>query len=122
MNLSVLRRALDRHLKIKNYRPYERVLKRVASCRDIWMASQGTYVAWWHRRSKASLRITVCNGEMAVSSDLEDVVFERFPQEFLTSGTTSCRGSSFTGELQLVIDETLERKHLLVDALQREGV
>jgi hypothetical protein len=122
MNLSVLKRALDRHLKIRNYRPYERVLRRVASRRDIWMASQGTYVAWWHRRSKASLGITVCNGELAISSDLKDAVFEKFPKEFLTSHTTNCEESSFSGELQLVIDETLERKHLLIDALQREGI
>jgi hypothetical protein len=122
MNLKVLRRALERYSRMRNYRPYKQVLEAVSAHKDVWMTSQGAYVAWWRRRSGASLRITAYDGELVISSDLRDAAFERFPQEYLTGNRTSCRESSFSGELQVVIDGTLERKHLLIDALQREGI
>ena len=122
MNLGVLKRAFDRLFKIRLYRPYHKVLEQVAAREDVWMASQGEYVTWWRNRSHASLRIAVYENTMTACTDVEGAVLEAHPGEFLTSNQVACENCSFSGDVQWVIDETLERKHLLVDALQREGI
>jgi hypothetical protein len=122
MDLSVIRRAVERYTKIQSYPPYKRVLKSVRARGDVWMASQGEYARWWDRRHKASLTLNITQGVCIVGSDLTDAVFERFPGEFLTTGSVPCPGSSFTGELKVVVDDSLERKHLLIEALRREGI
>lgn len=122
MNLGVVKRAIGRHLRMKSLCPYEQVLEEVRSRGDVWMTSQGAYMAWWEKRQRALLEIAVSQGEFVAKCDLENAVLERFPHEFLASDRGSCPNTFFSGKLQLTIDVTLERKHLLIDALQREGI
>ena len=56
MDLAVVKRALQRHLRENNLRPYEQVLRSVTSRGDIWATSQGEYIAWW-RSGDAPARI-----------------------------------------------------------------
>jgi len=122
MNLGLLKRALDRNLKMKNYVPYEKVLSTVANQGDIWVVSQGEYIDWWDKRAKGTLRLLVSNGECRAETDLADAVFEKFSGEFFTSAPIPCPDSDFDGEVQLTIDESLRRKDLLIEALRREGI
>jgi hypothetical protein len=122
MKLSLAKRAIERYTKIRSYQPYERVLRSVRARGDVWMASQGEYASWWDRRHKASLHITVSDGVCTVASDLEGVVFQKLTGEFLTGDSVRCADTSFVGELLLVIDSSLVHKHLLVEALRREGI
>jgi len=107
---------------MKSVRPYEKVLKEVKARGDIWMVSQGEYIRWWQRRDQASLKVIVSGGECTIGSNLAEAVFQKLPQEFLDSNKTSCNNGSFSGEVQFVIDVTLERKNLLIEALKREGI
>lgn len=122
MDLGLPKRALDRILSMRNYVPYERVLSTVSSRGDIWMVSQGEYLRWWKRRANGLLRLLVSNGECRLETDLVDAVFERFPGEFFSSANITCPDSDFDGEIQLTIDESLSRKHLLMEALRQEGI
>lgn len=122
MNFGLLKRALDRNLKMKNYAPYEQVLGAVANRGDVWMVSQGEYINWWDRRAKGTLELLVSNGECRAETDLAGATFEKFPGEFFTSATIPCPDSDFGGQIQLTIDESLRRKDLLMEALLREGI
>lgn len=122
MKTSLMTRAIERYTKIRSYHPYQRVLQSVRARGDIWMASQGEYANWWARRHNASLDISVSESKCIISSDLENTVFVRHPDEFLTSPAVDCPNSSFSGDLYFVVDASLPRKHLLIEALQREGI
>jgi hypothetical protein len=122
MKITLMVRALERYTRIRSYRPYGRVLQSVRTRGDVWMASQGEYAGWWDRRHSASLSIGVSEAECTVSSELDDAVFEKYPGEFLTSNTVGCPGCSFSGDLQWVVDSSLTRRELLIEALRREGI
>lgn len=122
MNFGLLKRALDRILKMQNYAPYERVLSAVANQGDVWVVSQGEYMDWWDRRTKGTLKLLVSNGQCRAETDLVNAAFEKFPGEFFTSATIPCPNSDFDGEIQLTIDKSLRRKNLLIEALRREGI
>lgn len=120
MNLSRFNRAAVRHLTMRNYDAYEQVLKAIKARGDIWMVSQGEYMAWWQRRNEATLRITVTDGICQAESSLEGegAVFEKFP----SSGTAECENAQFSGEVWLTIDSTLEKREVLIEILKREGI
>jgi len=122
MKITLMKRAVERYTKIKSYCPYQRVLQTVRARGDVWMTSQGEYAGWWDRRHRTSLNITVSEATCTVSSDLENAVFESYPGTFLTSSTVACPDSSFTGDLRLVVDASLARQELLLEALRREGI
>ena len=122
MNLGLLDRAWNRALGISNHGPYERVLDAAASRGDIWVVSQGEYLSWWDRRAKGMLRLWISDGECRVETDLREAVLERFPGEFFPPASVPCPGSDFDGEIRLIIDESLDRKPLLIEALRREGI
>ncbi len=122
MKITLMKRAIERYTKIRSYRPYERVLRSVQARGDVWMASQGEYAGWWDRRHRASLSIRVSEARCSVRSDLEGAVFEKFPGEFLTSHTVGCPDCSLSGDVQWVVDASLARRDLLIEALRREGI
>jgi hypothetical protein len=122
MRLGQMKRAVFRHLMMRNYAAYEQVLKAIRARGDIWMTSQGEYILWWHKREKATLRVVVADGMCTVDSSLEDVVFEKFPGEFLGAPAVPCEKAGFSGEVWLAIDNTLEKKNLLIELLRREGI
>ncbi len=122
MNLSLLKRALDRNFKMKNYVPYERFLGAMAGRGDIWMVSQGEYINWWDHRINGTLKLLACPGQCRAKTDLANAVFEKFPGEFFNSTTIPCPDSDFDGQIQLTIDQSLGRKDLLIEALRREGI
>ena len=122
MKLKQLERALLRHLMMRNYKAYEQVLKHIKARGDIWMTSQGEYMAWWRKREGATLRVVVSDGVCKAESSLENAVFEKFPGEFTRSGVIQCAASKFSGEIWLVVDTALEKKELLIEILKREGI
>lgn len=122
MKLKQMKRTVLRHLMMENYKAYEQVLKHIRARGDIWMISQGEYMAWWQRREKATLRIIVSDGMCKVESSLENAVFERFPGEFMSSGVMQCEEARFSGEVWLTVDSTLEKRELLIEVLRREGI
>lgn len=125
MEPAMIKRALQRHLGANNLRPYEQVLQSVTSRGDIWATSQGEYMAWWLTRRAAPLKVWASDGQIAAETDLEGAVLNWCPDRFFPSGATTACGSydgPFTGEVQIVVDATLQRKELLIDALQREGI
>jgi len=125
MELEVVRRALQRHLKANSLPSYEKVLQTIAARDDIWATSQGEYVAWWSKRRDASLKVWVADGQVWASTDLDRAALEKVPDQFLPSEEATACGacdSSFSGEVQIVVDASLMRQELLVDALQREGI
>jgi peptidoglycan/xylan/chitin deacetylase (PgdA/CDA1 family) len=121
MRLKHLKRTLVRHLMMKDYEAYEQVLKHIKAHGDIWMTSQGEYMAWWREREKATLRVTVSNGICRAESSLENAAFEKFPGGFVSSQAVRCGESTFSGEVWLTVDSTLEKKELLIEILKREG-
>ena len=125
MELAVVKRALRRHFRANSLPPYERVLQRITSRGDIWATSQGEYMAWWCKRRAASFKIWVADEQILAHTDLDRAILEKVPERFLPTGETTVCGpydGAFCGEVQIVIDATLKRKELLIDALQREGI
>jgi len=122
MRLRQLKRALLRHLMMRNYKAYEQVLEHIKARGDIWMTSQGEYMLWWQKRENASLKVVVADGMCTVDSSLEAAVFEKFPGEFLRSPAVPCGKTGFFGEVWLTVDSTLEKKELLIEVLKREGI
>jgi hypothetical protein len=122
MKLRQLQRTLVRHLTMRDCRAYERLLKHVQARGDVWMTSQGTYVAWWQERGKSTLRVTVSDGVCRAESSLKNAAVEKFPGEFVPAGMVRCDGSSFSGEVWLTVDSTLEERELLIELLKQEGI
>jgi hypothetical protein len=122
MKLGQVARSIKKHIVMKNYRPYERILRHIRARGDIWMVSQGEYMTWWVRREDATLKITVSDGTCQVYTSLEGAVIEKFRGEFLDSSTLPIAGSAFSGEVWITIDAGLERKELLIELLRREGI
>jgi hypothetical protein len=122
MNWALLKRAIDRHFRMKSCAAYQQLLPTVGARSDIWKVSQGEYVDWWQKRACATLRWYVADDKCRVESDLERVVFEQYPQTFFSAGTVACPTASYAGQVWLTIDKTLPRKTLLIEALRREGI
>jgi hypothetical protein len=122
MKWKQLKRTLGRHLMLRNYRAYERILKYIKARGDIWMTSQGEYMIWWQKRERATLRVTVSDGVCKAESCLENAVFERFPGEFTSSGVVECGECSFYGDVWLTVDSAIEKTDLLIEILKREGI
>jgi len=122
MKLKQMKRTALRHLMMKNYKAYEQVLKHIKARGDIWMTSQGEYIAWWQKRERATLKITVSDGMCKAESCLENAIFEKFPGEFTYSGEAQCEATDFSGEIWLTVDSALEKKDLLIEVLKREGI
>ena len=120
--LSQVKPALGRHLVAKNSRPYERILEHVTAQSDIWIASQGEYIAWWQQRENATLKISVSDARCHVHTPLENGIIEKFPGKFLDSPTVPCPETTFSGEVWITIDSTLEEKWALIEILKREGI
>lgn len=107
---------------MRNYQPYEQVLKHIRARDDIWIASQGEYIAWWQQRDNAALKITVSEEKCQVHTSLENAVIEKFPGEFLDSPIAPCPGTTFSGEVWITLDSALEKKETLIEILKREGI
>ena len=114
--------SIVKHVMMRNYRPYEKILRDIRGRGDVWMVSQGAYMAWWLKRENATLKVAVSNGTCRVHTSLENAVIEMFPGKFLDSATVPIEGSGFSGEVWLTIDSSLERKELLIELLRREGI
>jgi len=122
MRLGRMKRTVFRHLMMRNYVVYEQVLKAIRARGDIWMTSQGEYMLWWQKRENTTLRVVAADGMCTVTSPLEGAVFEKFPGEFLRAPGVPCEKAGFSGEVWLTIDDTLEKKALLIELLKREGI
>ena len=122
MNLRKLKRTVTRHLMMRCHDAYEQVLKAIKARGDIWMTSQGEYMRWWQSRENATLKVVVADGVCKVETSLKNAVFEKFPDEFLTSPAVPCAEANFSGEVWLTIDSALKTKDLLIEILSREGI
>jgi hypothetical protein len=122
MKVGQIVRSIAKHAVMRNYRPYEYILRHIRARGDIWMVSQGEYMAWWLKRENATLRVTVSDGVCRAYTSLENAVIERFPGEFLDSPSVLCQGTEFSGEVWLTVDNGLKRKELLIELLKREGI
>ncbi|HNT76264.1 MAG TPA: hypothetical protein PKH77_14715 [Anaerolineae bacterium] len=122
--LGLLKRVLTRSLKIQSYAPYERFLQALAKHEDVWVTALGPYLAWWRQRATSKLRIALSAGVLQAETDLPDAVMEICPGQWqaATALTLPCPESDFSGEVWIAIDPALELKHLLKEALEREGI
>jgi hypothetical protein len=109
---------------MRNYGPYEKVLRNLEKRGDIWMVSQGEYMSWWLARKKATLRISVSDGRCQVDTSLERAVIEQYPGQFLDTALVTCKETTFSGEVRITIDSTLDEqeRELLIELLTREGI
>lgn len=114
--------SLIRHVVMRNSRPYEQVLREIKARGDIWMVSQGEYIAWWLKRENATLEVTVSDGMCRAYTSLENGVIEKWPGEFISSSAVPCPETKLSGEVWITIDSTLEKKDLLIEILRREGI
>jgi hypothetical protein len=113
---------LLRNLVARQSRTFERILKHIKARGDIWTVSQGEYISWWMKRENASLKITVFEGRFQVYTSLENAVIEKFPGKFLDSPNVPCKNTKYFGEVWITVDNTLEKKELLIELLKREGI
>ena len=118
----LLKNSIRRHLTMRSYEPYERLLSHLRERGDIWMVSQGEFLDWWLQRERATLRVVRAEGKVRAETDLEGAVIEKFPGEFLDSEQVAYETDRPDGELVVTIDETLPRKELLVEVLKQEGI
>lgn len=114
--------AILRHLICQNTRPYQRILQYVRARPDIWVTTQGNYMAWWREREKLRLSIHVSDGNCCVEVSSPHAVIEQVPGRFLTTEEIPCPASRYTGAVTITIDPALARKDLLVELLKREGI
>ncbi len=120
--LQRLQGALMRHLVAQNFLPYEQLLRYIQERGDIWITSQGEYVAWWQQREKATLTIMVTDGVCRAQTSLKNAVIEKFPGDFLETPVTPCSEAAYSGEVWLTVDSALPQKELLLELLKREGI
>lgn len=120
--LQRIQRALVRHLVAKNSQPYEQILQYVRAHGDIWITSQGAYMAWWQEREQATCRVIVSEGMCRVQTSLKNAVIEKFPGQFLEESTIPCEQTNYSGEVWLTLDRAIEKKEILIEILKREGI
>ena len=118
----LLKNSIRRHLTMRSYEPYEKLLSHLQARGDIWMISQGEFLDWWLKRESATLRVICAEGKVRAETDLEGAVIEKSPGEFFESGQVAYETDRPDGELVVTIDETLPRRELLVEALKQEGI
>lgn len=114
--------ALLRHLVSQNTQSYTRILQYVRARPDIWVTTQGNYIAWWRERERMGLAIHVIDGKCCIETSLPNAVIEQVPGRFLTAKEIPCATSRYTGAVTITIDPTLTRKELLLELLRREGI
>jgi hypothetical protein len=121
-NIAKIFSSLARHLLFDNYHSYQKILKNIQTQRDIWVTTQGEYMAWWLKREKAKLQIKVNDKQCHIYTSLENAIIEQFPGEFIKSKKVTCEKSNYSGNVWITIDRKIHSKEFLAEILMREGI
>ena len=111
-----------RHVMAHNNGPYERLLQDLRARPDIWIASQGEYMAWWDQRDQAELTVTISGGQGRLTTSLDKAVIEKFPGTFLDQSVCHLPETPYSGQVWITIHADVEKQALLAELLKREGV
>ncbi len=118
MNLSMFRRAIDRHRHMQLFSPYREFLQHVVSQSDLWSVSQAEFAQWWASRDRASLDFVFdAQPRVTVRADLEGAVLEigdgelRALPQSLECGPSAFRPSLSVPASQVELTRTI-LKHL----------
>ncbi|MEM7031754.1 MAG: hypothetical protein AAF629_19525 [Chloroflexota bacterium] len=121
-NVTQVLPSIIRQLTVNNMQVYERMLQTIREREDVWITSQGDYMAWWLDREAATLQISVSNQQCTVSTSLDQAVIEQIDRGFVETNIVDCPATDFEGEVWITLSPDIEKLDLLKQILKREGI